>query len=174
MRLVITQLFWLYNRWLRFVSISNLNSCDGKGARTLAVWVYPTCTWYTVSLCWLHVAISLTLIHNFYDHLVTRCNFTQGPRVANCVRVRKCACSAARALETRGRCVKPRSRQFEVWQKKKKDVSRKKRASNAYHLLVAWFSSFTGSVVCHTLPLFGCAAYMLLSRSHSPTISTIT
>ena len=35
-----------------------------------------------------------------------------------------------------------------------KDVYRKKRASNAYHLLVPLFSSFMGSVVCHTLPLF--------------------
>jgi len=31
----------------------------------------------------------------------------------------------------------------------------KKAASNAYHLLVPLFSSFTGSVFCHTLPLFG-------------------
>ena len=36
-----------------------------------------------------------------------------------------------------------------------KDVYRKKRANNAYHLLVPLFSSFTCSVVCHTLPLFG-------------------
>jgi len=36
-----------------------------------------------------------------------------------------------------------------------KDVYWEKQASNAYHLLVPLFSSFTGSVVCHTLPLFG-------------------
>jgi len=40
------------------------------------------------------------------DHCHTRCNFTQRPRVANSVHVRTCACSAARTLETRGRCVK--------------------------------------------------------------------
>jgi len=31
----------------------------------------------------------------------------------------------------------------------------KKQANDAYHLLVPLFSSFMGSVVCHTLPLFG-------------------
>jgi len=35
--------------------------------------------------------------------IVTRCNFTQRPHVDNSVTR---ACSAARALETRGRCVK--------------------------------------------------------------------
>ena len=35
--------------------------------------------------------------------------------------------------------------------KKNKDVYRKKQANNAYHLLVPLFSSFMGSVVCHTL-----------------------
>jgi len=39
---------------------------------------------------------------NSNTNITTRCNFTQRPRVANCVRVRTCACSAARALETRG------------------------------------------------------------------------
>ena len=35
---------------------------------------------------------------------------------------------------------------------------RKQQTTNAYHLLVPLFSSFTGSVVCHMLPLFGCSA----------------
>jgi len=42
--------------------------------------------------------------------VITRCKFTQKPRVATCVRVRRvhtytCGCSAARALVTRGWCV---------------------------------------------------------------------
>jgi len=37
------------------------------------------------------------------------------------------------------------------WKKKTTDVYRKKQTNNAYHLLVPLFSSFTGSVVCHTL-----------------------
>ena len=36
------------------------------------------------------------------DYVITRCMFTQKPRVANSVRVRTCACSAVRALVTRG------------------------------------------------------------------------
>ena len=48
----------------------------------------------------------------------------------------------------------PRSRQLWSLTEENKDVYRKKWASNAYHLLVPLFSSFTGSVVCHTLPLF--------------------
>jgi len=35
------------------------------------------------------------------------------------------------------------------------DVYWKKQANNAYHLLVPLFSSFTGSLFCHTLLLFG-------------------
>ena len=44
-----------------------------------------------------------------------------------------------------------------------KDVYRKKRVSNAYHLLVPLFSSFTGSVVCHTLSLFGKSPFGIIS-----------
>ena len=40
-------------------------------------------------------------------NILTRCKFTQKPRVANCVRVRTCTCSAGLALVTRGWCTKP-------------------------------------------------------------------
>jgi len=46
-----------------------------------------------------------------------------------------------------------------------KDVYRKKRASNAYHLLVPLFSNFTGSVLCHTLPFFGKSPFGIISIS---------
>jgi len=65
---------WRYHFHLYvWIVETNLNSsCDCKGARTLAVWVHPTRTWYTVSLCCLHVAISLTLTHSFHSHLLIR------------------------------------------------------------------------------------------------------
>ena len=44
-----------------------------------------------------------------------------------------------------------------------KDGYRKKRDSNAYHLLVPLFSSFTGSVVCHTLSLFVKSPFGIIS-----------
>ena len=75
-------------------------------------------------------------------------------RVANCVRVRTCACSAVHALVTRGWCAKPKIDSLK-FDRRNKDVFWKIRGSNAYLSLVPLFSSFTGSVVCHTLPLFG-------------------
>jgi len=36
-----------------------------------------------------------------------------------------------------------------------KDLNERREPINAYHLLVPLSSSFMGSVVCHTLPLFG-------------------
>jgi len=44
-----------------------------------------------------------------------------------------------------------------------KDVYQKKQANNAYHLLVPLFSSFTGSVVCHMLLLFGKSPLSIIS-----------
>ena len=44
-----------------------------------------------------------------------------------------------------------------------KHVYRKKRANNAYHLLVPLFSSFTRSVICHTLLLFSTSPFGIIS-----------
>ena len=43
------------------------------------------------------------------------------------------------------------------------NIYRKKRANNAYHLLLSSFSSFIGSVVCHTLPLCGKSPFSIIS-----------
>ena len=102
----------------------------------------------------------------------TRCKFTQKPRVANCIRVRTCRCSAVRASVTRGWCVKLEvdSLSFEVWQEKTK-MSRKRERSPELHwkpimLITCWYMvglPFTGSVVCHTLPLFGKSTLGIIS-----------
>jgi len=49
-----------------------------------------------------------------------------------------------------------------------------KRASNAYHLLVPLFSSFTGSVVCHTLLLFGKSPFIIISISFDFLYDSVT
>ena len=46
---------------------------------------------------------TVTVCHSY---AYTRCKFTEKPRVANCIRVHTCTCSAACALVTRVWCVK--------------------------------------------------------------------
>ena len=83
--------------------------------------------------------------------LITRCKFTQKPRVANCVRVRTYACSAAHALVTCGWCVKLEVNSLKFDRRKQRCLPKEAMLITCWYLcfLVSWALWF--AIRCHCL-----------------------
>ena len=95
----------------------------------------------------------------------TRCNFTQRPRVANCVRGRTCACSVARALETRGWCVKLEVDSLKLDRRKQKMFTER---MEPVMLITCWYLCFPVSRALWFAIRCRCSASRRSASSPSP------